>query len=581
MKIGIATSHLYSMGGGYQAVRWHILACQRLGHTVTVFTRNAPSQGILQNWFDGVALRQYTPHCERGFDVFLNIDHFAQALPEAPLNLAHIFFPMENTPPPPAETRLYSNSAYTARHIRHRWEREATPFYIPIDNHFRGALKEKIILHISRFTRPTIWADKGHEQMIQAFKKISRKMPEWRLVLAGSVDPYMEMYVSNLARLAGGYEIDIMPNLTNQALVDLYARSAIYWHATGVGLPHEPSAQEHMGIAPLEAQASGCVPIVYNSGGMPEVVVHRQTGILFENIADLPEITHELSQNLTAWSQLSQAGYVWTKRWRDLDEFTQRVDDMLNDRPIRSVPPFTMDLNHAPTDVTIVIPTYNSPMLGACLDALEKTAPVTPVFVINNGEPLSNLIVYDNVEILEVGQNLGFAGAHKLASQVVKTSFVFMMNDDVIADKIGWLEQLLFLMNNDTTGVVGPKLYFPDGRVQFAGGLVDFNREDIGYHRSYGTPDDLSLSSAVEVDFITGAALLCRKELYEIPDYLLAGLNMEDVEICFAAKQKGFKVVYQPASSMIHYEGETKRRTPLSQEKTELNRAEFRKRWVK
>lgn len=581
MKIGVATSHLYSMGGGYQAVRWHILACQKLGHAVTVFTRNTPSQGILQNWFDNVPLRQYSEHCERGFDVFINIDHFAQALPEAGLNIAHVFFPMDETPPPPAETRLYSNSAYTARHIRHRLGREATPLYIPIDGHFHNGIKEKTILHVSRFTRPTIWADKGHRQMIQAFKRIAKKMPEWKFVLAGSVDPYMEMYVSELARLAAGYQIDLMPNLSSSSLSDLYARSAIYWHATGVEKSNIPSAQEHMGIAPIEAQASGAVPIAYNSGGIPEVIIDRQTGILFDNVVNLPDITYELSRNLTAWAQLSQAGFVWSKTWQDFDAFCHRVDDMLNDRPITPMATFQLNLTHDPSQVTVVIPTYNSPLLEKCLQSLHDTAPRVHVLVINNGSPLSNLSVDDNVKIVDVGENLGFAGAHRLASQMIETPFVFMMNDDVIADRPGWLEQLLFVMNRDDVGVVGPKLYFPNGAVQFAGGIVDFGREDIGYHRAYGAQDDVTLSMAVDVDFITGAALLCRNWLYVMPDYLVGGLNMEDVDICFTAREMGNRVIYQPASSMIHAEGETKQRTPQTQELVDRNRSLFREKWGK
>lgn len=581
MRVGIATSHLYSMGGGYQAVKWHALACQKLGHSVTVFTRNIPSQEILQNWPDGIVLRQYWEHCEAGFDVFINIDHFTQSFPEAKLNIAHVFFPMESTPPPSQETIIYSNSAYTAQYIQRVWNRVATPFYIPIDNHFYSSEKDRVIVHVSRFTKSTEWADKAHEQMIQAFKSISRKMPGWKFVLAGSIDPYMNFHFTKLARLGAGYEIDLMPNLSNKSLADLYSRAAIYWHATGVDMPNVASAQEHLGVTPIEAQASGCVPIAFNSGGIPEVVIDRQTGLLFDNVAHLPEMTLELSKNLTAWAQLSQAAQIWAKSWKDFGAFIQRTDDMLNGRSITPLKPFQMELSHSPSEVTIVIPTYNSKYLEQCLDSLEKTAPEARVFVVNNGEPLSNLRVYNNVEILEAGHNLGFAGAHRVAAQIVKTPFVLMLNDDIVANRPNWLEQLLFVMNNDEVGVVGAKLYFPDGNLQFAGGIVDFLRDDIGYHRDYGMLDSLSVSTPSEVDFVTGAALLCRRELYSIPDYLMEGLNMEDTDICFTARARGYKVVYQPASSLIHYEGETKRRAPESEEKVERNRAAFRQRWQK
>jgi GT2 family glycosyltransferase/glycosyltransferase involved in cell wall biosynthesis len=579
MKIGIATSHLYGMGGGFQAVKWHILALKKLGHNVTVYTRNTVSQGILQNWFDGVALRQYAPGCEKEYDAFINIDHFAQALPLAKLNLAHVFFPMESTPPPPPETKLYSNSVYTARYVNRFWRREAEVMYIPIDNHFYMREKEKIILHVSRFTKSTVWADKGHRQMIQVFKSIARKMPEWKFVIAGSVDQYMDIYVAELARMCSDYNIDLMPNQSNQSLADLYARSAIYWHATGVEKSNIPSAQEHMGITPMEAQASGCVPIAYNSGGIPEIIVDKQTGILFENIADLGDITMALSGNLVAWSQLSQGGQVWMKTRRDFDAFAGRIDDMLNERPIAPIPPLQMDLNNSPADVTIVIPTYNSPLLQQCINSLRATAPTASVLIVNNGDPLTNLEVYDKVGVFEVGQNLGFAGAHRLASQVVRSKLVLLLNDDIVADRGGWLEQLLYVMNNEEVGVVGPKLYFPDGRLQFAGGLIDFNRIDIGYHRAYGQPDSLAYSTPIETDFVTGAALLCRAEFYKMPDYLMEGLNMEDVDICLTARAQGKKVIYQPASSLVHFEGETKRRTSEALEKVDHNRAEFRKRW--
>lgn len=582
MRIGIRSSHAYNhLGGGYQALRWHILAFRALGHDVTFYTTNTPSEGALKNWFDNVPIRFYYPGCEKDFDFFINIDHFSQAQPLAKKNAVHTFFPHPNTPPPAEGVEIYSNSAYTARHIQLAWGRKATPMYIPIDSEFYSGDKDKIILHVSRFSEPSEWADKGHRQMIQSFKLITKNLPGWRLVLAGSVDPLQNYYLDELVRLSYGYDIDFMPNLPQKSLVDLLARSSIYWHATGVSLPTIPSAQEHMGIAPIEAQASGCVPIVFNSGGMPEVVVSQKTGLLFDNIMDLPHLTRSLLNDMTSWAQMSQAGQVWARTWADFGEFTQRIDDMLNERPISSTKVFQMSLRHSPNEVTAVIPTYNSPLLQDCLESLKKTASKMHVLIINNGDSPLNLGVDDNVEIIEVGENLGFAKANRLASTLVKTPFVLMLNDDVIADRPGWLEQLLFIMNSDQVGVVGSKLFFRDGRLQFAGGIVDWRREDIGYHRAYGSQDGVLTSIPQEVDFITGACLLCRKELYEIPDELLDGLDFEDTWLCLNAKEKGFKVVYQPASSLVHAEGQTKQRSPDIQEKVERNRDEFKARWMK
>lgn len=582
MRIGIQTSHIYSMyGGGYQAVKWHVLALGKLGHQVTVFTTNIPSKDVLDNWFDKVSLRTYYPGVEKDFDAFLGIDHFSWALPLAKKNYAHLFFPQEQLPPPPPGVKIYSNSAYTARHAVAKWGVPVEPMYIPIDQGFYCANKQGIILHISRFSEPSPFADKGHRQMIQAWKMIQKQLPGWRLVLMGGVDRGNEFYMEELMRLARGYEIEFRPSQSPKALRDLLSVASIYWHATGVSLSNVPSAQEHMGIAPIEAQASGCVPIVYNSGGMPEVVLNRQTGLLFDNIMDLPHVTLDLLNRMRDWSAMSQAGQIWAHEWQDFDAFVGRIDDMLHDRPITPMKPLRMELKYGPDQVTCVIPTFNSALLPKLLDSLKETAPDMKVLIINNGSPLSNLRVDHNVTVYEAGENLGFAGAHKLASGMVTTPFVLMMNDDMLAHNPGWLEQLLLLMNNDTVGVVGPKLLFGNGSLQFAGGIVDWNREDVGSHKNYGGMDGVDVSTPLECDFITGAALLCRRELYNIRDYLLDGLNMEDVDICFMAREKKFKIVYQPASVLTHFEGETKKRTPESQEKVTRNRVEFRKKWMK
>jgi len=588
MRIAISTSHLYSMGGGFQAVKWHILAAKALGHEVTVFTRNAPSEGILKNWFDGVPLRQYYPHCGTDFDVEFNIDHFAQSTPDAKLSISHTFFPMDSTPAPAEETVIYSNSAYTARHIKAKWNRDAEPLYIPIDNHFHAGDKQKTILHVSRFSEPSPWADKAHRQMIQAFKLIFRKIPGWKLILAGSVDPNQEWYVSELMRLAAGYDIEFMPNISDKTMADLYAQSSIYWHATGVSLPTTPSAQEHMGIAPLEAQASGCVPIVYNSGGMPEVVVNGQTGLLFDNIMDLPKMTLDLIGNMALWAKMSQSGQLWARSWMNFDNFVERVDDMLNKHPLRPMVEWRPALKYKQEDVTIVIPTYNSPLLEKCLISLDKTVPNSRVLVINNGgSPMTFSADVDAImgghswDVYTADSNLGYAGAMKVAEGLVKTPLVLMFNDDVIAQYIGWLENMLLVMNNDSVGVVGAKLLFPDGRLQHAGGALDWNRKDIGYHRLYGQPDSVQASTPQECDFVTGACMLIRRELFNMPEELQEGLYFEELWISNVAREKGFKTVYQPAAVLVHHEGNTRARTQEAQDKIDHNKRAFIERWEK
>jgi GT2 family glycosyltransferase len=153
--------------------------------------------------------------------------------------------------------------------------------------------------------------------------------------------------------------------------------------------------------------------------------------------------------------------------------------------------------------------------------------------------------------------------------------YVLMLNNDVepLAHNPEWLEILLAEMRNPHVGIVGPKLLFPDGRIQSAGTEYDQSREELFYHAGYGLPDSPGYSERREPVAVTGACLLCRRELFSL-DVSMA-LNYEDVAMCLQAKQKGYKIVYQPAATLVHYEARTKASDPEAKIKIAASKAAF------
>ena len=155
MLIGLSTSHLYGLGGGANTVHWFVLALRQMGHEVLVYTRNKPHLVILDNWnrlFPGTSLRRYWGGCEKGVEVHFNVDHFVFSPPLASkANLAFVFFPQIDTPPPEG-VRLLAVSNFTREHIKFKWNHNADTFYIPIKGIYKPLRKEKVILHVSRFT---------------------------------------------------------------------------------------------------------------------------------------------------------------------------------------------------------------------------------------------------------------------------------------------------------------------------------------------------------------------------------------------------------------------------------------------
>lgn len=584
MKIAVLGCHASVQGGGWMATKWHLLALRDLGHEVTHLTTMKPHPTILQSWgqeMQGIGLAGYREGVESQYDVVIGIDHFRYFKTLAKRNIIHFFYPQRDEFPPEG-FELYSNSNYTKRAVESKFGRPCQTLYIPIDAGFYESPKEQVILHVSRFAKPSSWADKAQRQMVQLFKMISNDLPGWKLVIAGAAELGDEDYFNELMVSGAGYPIEFKPNVTDAEMKDLYAKAAIYWHATGVSLPTIASAQEHLGLAPLEAQASGAVPVVFNSGGIPEVVVQGQTGWLAEDVRQMGKMTLELARNMHIWSSFNQAGRMWAKSWQDYNAFVQRVDQMLKGEPINPLPVYRQEMKYKPEDVTIVIPTLGNEALKRCVDLLVETAPQAKIMVVDNrGEEEPFEFLPKQVVKFQLAHNKGYAGAIRDAEKIATTPLILAFNDDVFATNRGWLEQMLVTMTNDKVAIVGAKLLTQDGRLQHAGGILDMNRDDIGYHHHYMMPDNVSDSQPRVVDFVTGACMLYKRDIVQMPPELAESLNMEEAWMSNVAREKGYATIYQPSAVLYHLEGQTKKRSPESDLKVRQGKEIYRKRWAK
>ena len=187
-----------------------------------------------------------------------------------------------------------ANGEYTAAHTRRDYQTDdviVIPPCVDVDE-FETGPKEGMILHCSRFALPSPQADKAHIMMIQAFKQlVDRGLKGWRLVLAGAaIDAGEETYKDHLAKHAWGYPVEFAVNLPAKDLRELFARASVYWHATGFSV-NEPAAQEHFGITIIEGMAAGAVPVVYNSGGPPEIITSGENGYLFNTLEEMVDDT--------------------------------------------------------------------------------------------------------------------------------------------------------------------------------------------------------------------------------------------------------------------------------------------------
>ena len=193
---------------------------------------------------------------------------------------------------------------------------------------FKPEEKEKIILSVGRFFTGEKSGShcKRQDLVVKMFRRMvdNNEMKGWRLVLIGGVDPGEDNgeYARSVQQLAKGYPVKIFHDAPFDLLRQYYAHASIYWHAAGFGIDQLkfPTKVEHFGLAPLEAMASGAVPIVVNKGGLPEIIEHGVNGFLCETEDDFIGYTRKMIENKNVASKLrivarQRAGWFSKKRF--------------------------------------------------------------------------------------------------------------------------------------------------------------------------------------------------------------------------------------------------------------------------
>lgn len=222
------------------------------------------------------------------------------------------------------------NSQFGQKWIKKRWGVTADVLYPPLRNGLQPKTKENLILVVGAYH------DSEHKKqsvLLQAFiDMVSKGLDGWRLVIVGGMrdDPAARDYLASLEKSSGGYPVDILVNIPGSQLVDLFQRASIFWHAMGyeVNEASHPEHFEHFGMVATEAMAAGCVPIVFNGGGLREIVRNKTDGIRWNSIEDLTNATSSVIGNPVLRKELATSAVQRSKEFSEL-QFRDRIRKIL------------------------------------------------------------------------------------------------------------------------------------------------------------------------------------------------------------------------------------------------------------
>ncbi len=190
---------------------------------------------------------------------------------------------------------------------------------------------------------------------------------------------------------------------------------------------------------------------------------------------------------------------------------------------------------------------------------------------------------FPDIHLIVNEKNLGFAAANNAALRRAKGEFIVLINPDTVVQEDTFTSLINFLSKNETVGLVGCKILNPDGTLQLACrrsfptpwiaftkvfGLSSlFPKSKIfgKYNLTYLDPD-----KSYEVDAVSGSFIFLRKRVYDQVGNLDDNFFMygEDLDWCFRIQKAGWKIFYYPETQIIHYKGESTRRSNIDELKT-------------
>jgi len=203
------------------------------------------------------------------------------------------------------------------------------------------------------------------------------------------------------------------------------------------------------------------------------------------------------------------------------------------------------------------------------------------VIVVDNASSDSSTALlqkrFPDVVLMENRENLGFSRAYNQALRIAQGEYLLLLNPDCIVHPDALRQLVEFMQSNLQVGAAGPRLLNADGSLQFscrrfptfAAGL--FRNAPLGWlfpHNRFSRAylmADWNHSTPREVDWVSGAAICLRRQALAAvggldEDYFM---YCEDVDWCFRAHRKGWKIFYLPTATITHLIGRASDQRPL------------------
>ena len=238
------------------------------------------------------------------------------------------------------------------------------------------------------------------------------------------------------------------------------------------------------------------------------------------------------------------------------------------------------------TKLSVVIVNYNvKHFIEQCLFSVLKASENMncEIFVVDNNSVDGSVTLikdkFPQINLIVNKTNTGFSVANNQAIKLAKGEYVLLLNPDTVVQEDTFTKSIAFMDAHPEAGGLGVKML--DGQGNFAPEskrglptpsvafykMFGFSRffpksKKFGkYHLSFLPENQIN-----EIDVISGAFMLMRKSVLDTIGLLDETFFMygEDIDLSYRIKKAGYKNYYFPQTQIIHYKGESTKRSSLN-----------------
>ncbi len=242
-------------------------------------------------------------------------------------------------------------------------------------------------------------------------------------------------------------------------------------------------------------------------------------------------------------------------------------------------------MNRNRTDVSIIIVNYNvKEFLANCIESIRRSSGdlSTQIIVVDNqstdGSKEFLQTHFGDLTYIWNEKNVGFGAANNQGIHIADGEFILLLNPDTILQENTLQVMLDFMRENPEVGVSGCKIVNPDGtfapesrrsvptlsnsmyKTLGLSSLFPKSRLFSTYYLGWMSPD---LGS--EVPVLSGSFMFFRgsvlRELSGFDErFFMYG---EDIDLCVRVAKEGWKIIYLPSTSIVHYKGESSKKDDI------------------